>query len=282
MKIRTSMTRIKIITISCFIAFILLICPGFVRSFSLLLDVWISSLFYFFSVLFLIRRNPVFKKEILVSFLLIVMIVWMAITRGGVNIALPNFIAFIISIISAFVFASIQNVKGKISIISFLVILYGSYTFFGVNYYLHYLNFGAITGKQFNEKVSSEWPKYIGADTQLPNTRGNLFLFDFYNTSCVVCKRKFPILQKLFDKYKNKQGIYIYAVDIPWDRDTSGMAMTMVRSKKYTFPVLLGKRKLDSFFKVQSYPTTILFRNDTILFKGNIEDIGKYIEIELK
>ena len=46
MKIRTSMTRIKIITISCFIAFILLICPGFVRSFSLILDVWISSLFY--------------------------------------------------------------------------------------------------------------------------------------------------------------------------------------------------------------------------------------------
>ena len=81
--------------------------------------------------------------------------------------------------------------------------------------------------------------------------------------------------------YKNNPKVLVYAVNIPIKRDTIGQAINAVKVKKYSFTVLIGNSKMEYFFNVQGYPTTFVVRNDTVLFKGDIEQVDAFIKNEI-
>jgi len=270
-----------------FLSVLIEIGTTFIRYQSEKNDFWISYIIYFITVYLLIKKFPFDRKRILLSFLLTLIslsaLEWF-LDRVPPLLGLINIIGTLIACVFGFIFEHLKKKSYKFIIIILSVTLCVFYVNFGYNFWLHYLNYGNLTGK-ITEEFSINWPSYMqNYENIVPADFKNnkLVIFDFFNTSCGVCFAKFPILQKTFDKYKSNPNVYIYAVNIPLKRDTPGMALQIIRDRKYTFPVLLGKNKLDSIFGIQGYPTTILFRNDTIFFKGDIENVTGVIEKELR
>jgi len=265
----------------------LMICPGFIRKYSVIHAFWISYLAYFFTTLFFLRKFPGHKKIIIVSFIatLIGVFIFLCYGSGLHNFALPIVSGFICASFFAYLFNAGNSFQQKAVVILFFCGIGVFYIFWGYPCWTNYVCFGNFTQKT-NEQIPSSWPYYMntatGQELTASSNKDKLFLFDFYNTRCGVCFKKFPILQKTYDKYKDNHNISIFAVNIPWQGDSPGLALQKINERKYTFPVLLGKNKSDSIFGVQVYPTIILFRNDTIFFKGDIENVTGVIEKELR
>jgi len=60
------------------------------------------------------------------------------------------------------------------------------------------------------------------------------------------------------------------------------MAFQMIRSRNYTFPVLIAKPELESIFNINAVPEAILIKDDKIIFIGLIFLADKVIDEELK
>jgi thiol-disulfide isomerase/thioredoxin len=50
--------------------------------------------------------------------------------------------------------------------------------------------------------------------------KGKIVVFDFWSTSCGVCFREFPEYDRVYQKYRNRDDIAMYAVNLPFKRDT--------------------------------------------------------------
>lgn len=114
--------------------------------------------------------------------------------------------------------------------------------------------------------------------------RGKIVVLDFWTTSCGVCFRKFPILEKKYLQYSGNPNVKFFAVNAAIKEDTIGQALVAIRSRNYTFAVLFTTiEKAKNDFKVFSYPTVIIFGvENKIIYKGDIENIDNVIENELK
>ena len=262
---------------------IITIGTTFVRHHFLKQDFWISFCIYFVLVFFLIVRSPEYKKAILLSFLSTIIglygLAWI-IDGQPPLLGLTNIIGTLIACTSGYAFYVFKSTGYRLSIISVCVFICIFYVAYGHKFWLNYLNYGTPTGRMA-KKTEVNWVYDINDSSgtfKKSVQNNNLIVLDFFNTACPVCFAKFPILQKIYNQYKDNSNIAIYAINIPIKRDSIGMAVNMVKRKNYTFPVMVGKYKLDSIFDIRSYPTTILIRNDTIIFKGGIEDAYKKIE----
>lgn len=146
-------------------------------------------------------------------------------------------------------------------------------------YYMNYYKTGSFMGNVC-KPINYAWQaqdKSGGVISSVINPN-KIVVLDFWNTGCPVCFRKFPKLQSLYDKYKNDTSVAIYALNIPWRNDTAGIAFTMIEKKGYTFPVAVGSKGTDSLFSISGYPTVLIIRNDTILFRGSIEIAGEALQ----
>lgn len=273
----------KVVFISILLSYLLLQGTTFIRYISLKYDFFISFIL-FFSVLFVLFKK--YQKYINIIYLCFIVTIScllflvFLINNEITDIGLPNMIGILISCSACYLYIKINKRLYKLFIllISFSICLF--YFLFGFNYWVNYINYSNFNQK-IKKTISPNWITFINYSPEL-HSNNKFILLDFFNTACPVCFKKFPLLQKTYDKYKYNNKILIYAVNIPWEKDTTGMAIQIIMAKKYSFPVLLGKKKLDSIFGVQVYPTTILLRNDTILFKGNIENVNSLIEEELR
>ena len=262
---------------------IITIGTTFIRYHFIKYDFWISFCAYFGLVFILIDKFPENKKAILLSFLLTIIglaILGWVIDGQPPSLGLTNIIGTLIACISGFMFYIYKGIRHRLLIISLCVFLCVFYVFYGHKYWLNYLNYGTATGRMA-KKTEVNWVYDINDSSGILKKiaqNDNLIVLDFFNTACPVCFAKFPILQKIYNQYKDNSKITIYAINIPLKRDTIGMAVDMVKRKNFTFPVMVGKYKLDSVFDIKSYPTTILLKNNTIIFKGDIEDAYKKVE----
>jgi thiol-disulfide isomerase/thioredoxin len=247
--------------------------------YSIRLDFWISYLAYFLGVWFLCHKYPVYKTAVVLSFVLTIIGIYGTLTvTVGLPMTLPNILSTIIACICGWLFNTVKQRVYKFAIIVFSICLCIYFVFWGIDVYDHYYYYRNFTGKT-NQRVIPEWSSYIAVDSDFSAKYNDekLILFDFYNTWCSVCIGKFPKFQDAYNRYKNYPNMLVYAVDIPWQNDTTGMALQMVRSRGYTFPVLIGKTGLDTILCITWYPTVILLKGNRIIYKGDIEQVDKYI-----
>lgn len=259
------------------------------RGYSMMLDVPVC--FAKYVLLFLIwkklRREDtpttIFKYLILgYSFWVIFPLL---VSGGSVLFGLINHISSYLGIITAYLFLSkAQNKKWALLITGIFVVLAVWYNISGHYYYYNYLshrNFTGITQK----RLKQSWTVINKTGLELSNHHfeDKLVLLDFWSTSCGVCFQKFPKVELIYNKYKSNPKFVLFSVNIPIERDTAGMAFSLIeRSGKYTFPTVVGSDSMKAAFGVTAYPTVVLLRNDTILFEGSIELVEAAIEKELK
>jgi thiol-disulfide isomerase/thioredoxin len=140
--------------------------------------------------------------------------------------------------------------------------------------YFNLLNGDTFSGKVKPTNVDLSWKVYNkNNDTFTSNDYNNKIVYmDFWTTSCGICFRKFPDLEKLYQKYKSHSNVMIQVINIPIQRDTAGMAFYMIeRSGTYTFPVLIGADSMAKTFGVVFYPTVVILKDNKMVFRGRTE-----------
>ena len=194
-------------------------------------------------------------------------------------VSLPDFLIHILGVLIGFIYYRSGKIPGvAITIVALGFVLY--VYFDGYERWYHYMEYGTFT-----YTVSENVPEFNminpkGPDFTNKNLKDKIVVFDFWNTGCGVCFRKFPVLQEKVIKYRSNPGIEFYAVNIPSRRDTTGEAEKIISDYAYTFPVLIARNdSLAKLFKVFAYPAVVIIKNGKeIIFRGNIEGVDEILE----
>ena len=87
--------------------------------------------------------------------------------------------------------------------------------------------------------------------------KGRVVVLDFWATWCGPCKRSFPTLQKVFEKYRENPSVQILALDT-WENvkgeEREVQVKKFLTENGYTFPVLFDEGFVDKY-GVEGIPT---------------------------
>src|SRR5262245_58454037 len=100
------------------------------------------------------------------------------------------------------------------------------------------------TPAQAPDKVELRPVRYDGLTDVLKQNRGKVIVVDFWADFCIPCKREFPHLVALHQKYA-KDGFVAVSVslDDPTDDDAKAKALKFLQAQKATFTNLLLDEK---------------------------------------
>lgn len=97
-------------------------------------------------------------------------------------------------------------------------------------------------------------------------------LVNFFFTACVPCKKELPGLEKLYNTYKDKVGMYL----ISTDAEGAGAVRPYISKMKLTIPVLIDKYSdVAKLYGIDKYPSLVLIgKNGRVVFitKGYKEE----------
>jgi peroxiredoxin len=125
---------------------------------------------------------------------------------------------------------------------------------------------GAVERKAPDFKLRSTEGETIQLQEVLK--RGPVYL-SFWTTWCKPCQKELPELDKIYQRYRD-QGFTLLAISED-DQRTVSRVRPIIRSRKYTFPVLLDTdRRVGNLYGVRNYPTGILIAPDGTIRKVTI------------
>lgn len=96
-----------------------------------------------------------------------------------------------------------------------------------------------------------------GNTVRFSDYKGKVVLFEFWATWCGPCRELTPVLNKIYEKYKDK-GFVILALTSE-DRDT---VKDYMKEHRVTFPVLITDMKTTRRYGVISIPASFLISRD--------------------
>jgi len=107
-------------------------------------------------------------------------------------------------------------------------------------------------------------------------------VLDFWISSCGVCFKMFPEVQRVYERYNNEH-IQVYGIFARDEKreETPANGTEMLRERGYTFSSLSIDRE-DPILKemsVTAFPTVLIFdKEKTIVFRGSILQAEKFLE----
>jgi thiol-disulfide isomerase/thioredoxin len=124
-----------------------------------------------------------------------------------------------------------------------------------------------------------------GKNVSLTDLKGKTILLDFWGTWCGPCLFAMPHIQSLHTKYKDK-GLVVIGISVA---DAEGKPQKYMKSKGYTYGLLINGEEAARAFKVSVFPTIYLISKEgKIVYaeRGIREtfeaDISKIIESVIK
>jgi thiol-disulfide isomerase/thioredoxin len=198
----------------------------------------------------------------------------------------PNFLlAQGLGMLLAFVFEK-TSVRAYHLAILLLPIAVGGWLYFqGAKIWEHYVIYNTFkSGETFRKAPTFSFTK---DSITLTNNdfRGQIVVFDFWNTSCPYCYEKFPALKEKQEKWSKNGNIHFYAVNFPISRDTIGEAGAILKMRDIPIPNLMGPEALSSYqvFGEFAFPLAVILNPEgDIVFWGDIEKIDNTLEKLLK
>lgn len=104
-----------------------------------------------------------------------------------------------------------------------------------------------------------------GERIELADYKGKGVMLNFWGTYCPPCEKEMPIMQKLYDEYKD-QGIEIIAVNV---NEAELAVQSFVSRHKLTFPTPIDKgMRVSDAYGINPLPTTFM-----------IDGHGKVVEV---
>lgn len=246
-----------------------------IRFNTLMHDIWITLTIFAIATILLGKRHKNHLSVLLGFVCGIVTIYLIGLLMDGFNdtkISIPNLIFHILGVLSGYLFLRIQPSLLKTAPFIITVCLAWFYISKLSPYWHNYASHSSFSGEE-STQIPLGWYVYSkGNDTFRNRDYANkTVILDFWNTSCGVCFRKFPMLQKQYDELSENPDVIIQAVNIALERDSPKVAFEILSAKGYTFPNLKASKNMDSIFGIVVYPTVLILQNNKIVFRGNIE-----------
>ena len=134
----------------------------------------------------------------------------------------------------------------------------GLFRFFLPFFFIFSFSFGATT-KIPDFKLKSEDGKIITRE----NLKGKPSILVFWTLNCSSCKKELPILNKFYEKYKDKINFYAIVLF------TKSVDKVKQRKKEWGFniPVLFGNTKVMYKYRVIGVPTIYFVNKDLTIYK---------------
>jgi len=125
-----------------------------------------------------------------------------------------------------------------------------------------YIRLSKLCGKE----VKKEEKKYI-------------VVLDFFATSCIPCKKELPILQKVYEKYKDKD-VMVFLIDS--EKIEKRKLSRFLKNRKVTIPVLLDPyKKTYQRYGLYGLPALFVIDEDGkiyFLYKGALSNLEEKLE----
>jgi peroxiredoxin len=104
-----------------------------------------------------------------------------------------------------------------------------------------------------------------GETIKLSDLRGQAVLINLWATWCPPCREEMPVLEKMYNEYKN-QGFTVLGVNMT-SEDDSKAVLPFVEKYGLTFPILLDEtRRVENAYQLKSLPTSYFInREGTII-----------------
>lgn len=126
-----------------------------------------------------------------------------------------------------------------------------------------------------------EWsmPTLTGDTIRLADLKGKVVLLDFFYKSCAPCCAAMPVLQSLYDKYKDK-GFVMLGID-PIDDPIEDEMADFLAKRGINYTILFSERELAETYHVSGYPTLYFLDREGKIAKMHV-GYGKGMEEELE
>jgi len=198
----------------------------------------------------------------------------------------PNFlIAPGLGMLLAYVFEKSSVRTYQIAILILPLVIGGWLYLQGAKIWEHYIIYKTFkSGETFKKAPSFSFTKDSIVLTN-NDFKGQIVVFDFWNTSCPYCYKKFPDLKEKHEKWSKNGTINFYAVNFPIPRDTIGEAGAILKMRDINIPNLIGPDALVSYqaFGEFAFPLAVILNPEgDIVFWGDIEKIDNTLEKLLK
>lgn len=199
---------------------------------------------------FLLKINP-FKKLgvflIFLYFFLSTFAVVYGILYNQKVIGLLTYLIYVVSIIFSLLIYYKSNLKVFISI---YILIFSLAIYQHDNLLNRYVDF--ITK---NENVNKKIPhiKIVDSNNNIKNifTKDKIYVIDIWSNSCSYCVKKFPDFDKVFNHYKNKKNVEVFALNVILDDFDKKKTLRLVNGYQfknyYTDSTILKKLKFNEF-----------------------------------
>lgn len=122
-------------------------------------------------------------------------------------------------------------------------------------------------------------PTLAGDTISLADLKGKVVLLDFFYKSCAPCCAAMPVLQSLYDKYKDK-GFVMLGID-PIDDPIEDEMADFLAKRDINYTILFSERELAETYHVSGYPTLYFLDREGKIAKMHV-GYGKGMEEELE
>ena len=235
----------------------------------------------FIIIVFFFRKNTVIIPIILFIYFIVglksksirqvftiiapILIIWTIHLFDKTNLkSVAIFYLFFIPFITSIGF----HLKEKNNLIKILII----FTFIPIglyiypNWFQYYENQGAIVN---NQSPKIELTTENGLAIRLDTIQNKIIVLDFWNTSCGICFKKFPDLERISKEFKNNPNVVFYCINIPIHGDTLPKSIKMFNEGKFKLVSLYAKdTKISDAFGFNKYPHLVIIKNGKVRYSG--------------
>lgn len=269
MKISTSQFKTSFIWLLVSILFSFSI--AFLGSFDRSLKLIIGSALYFFASWIILKVNLSISRIIRVAIVLFPIIFFQLSANilhfeNTIN-SLPVHLFLLLSAL----FGCLFYYKKKLWIPASLAVLMAFYMIKGMEWYNNYRYFGEI-----NNSPRSNLPAYklFNSDSSVATFNENkIVILDFWNSKCGPCFRSFPHIDSVIKKIDTSKFEFA-VVNVPFIGESITKNASILNKLNYHFrQVFAQDQQILSTFQITHYPTTIAFDKNTLLFRGEFDDV---------
>jgi thiol-disulfide isomerase/thioredoxin len=252
-----------------------------IRYNSFLLDFTFTSIIFLIISLLFFRFKILSSRNILIySFIGYLLLFGIMVIVDGIPsiIFIPNYFAYGLSILVAYIFSIAKTNKNKIGVVSIFLLTLVLYSNFLYSYIENLQNAGTFTGT-INKKTNF---KLIAIDENGKNFEfhnSKIYVLDFWFAGCSACLKEFPNFEEFYLMNKKNSNLEIASIRIPILKQDNLDCLFFKKMKEqdYSFPVYTSVNKIDSVLKITTYPTVVVCNKDSIFFKGSLNLAKEYL-----
>ncbi len=101
-----------------------------------------------------------------------------------------------------------------------------------------------------------------GKMVKLSDVRGKVVILEFWATWCLPCRESMHEIERLFNKYKNKD-LAVLGISVDMGRNATESVKAFVQEYGITYPILMDYNgKVSKLYGVMSIPTTYILDKD--------------------